>query len=80
MTIMDNKKAGLLGFAFWIIMFVCVWAVWLGSFLAEWGLRNVNDNSLTGLEAMFYSNLNLWVFLGLLVIIYIGIRSGGGQG
>jgi len=78
MTLLDNKKAGLLGFAFWIIIFVCVWAVWLGGFLAEWGTRNVNDNALTGLEAMFYMSLNLWVFLGLLVIIYLGIRNTGG--
>jgi hypothetical protein len=75
----NNKKGGLLGFAFWIIMFICVWAAWLGGFLAEWGARNVNDNVLTGLEAMFYSNLNLWVFLGLITIIYLGIRMGGGQ-
>lgn len=77
---MKNKRGGLLGFAFWIIMFVCVWAVWLGGFLAEWGQRNIIDNSLIGLEAMFYANLNLWVFLGLLTIVYLGIRMGGGQG
>lgn len=80
MTMKDNKRgAGLLGFAFWIIMFICIWAVWLGQFLAEWGQKNIIDNSLTGLEAMFYANLNLWIFLGLLIIIYIGIRTSGGQ-
>ena len=75
----NNKKGGLLGFAFWLIMFIYIWAFWLGSFLAEWGQRNITDNALTGLEAMFYANLNLWIFLCLLVIIYLGIRIGGAQ-
>jgi hypothetical protein len=77
---MKNKRGGLLGFAFWIIMFICIWAFWLGGFLAEWGQRNITDNALTGIEAMFYANLNLWIFFGLLGIIYLGIRAGGGQG
>lgn len=74
-----NKKAGLLGFGTWIIMFICVWAFWLGSFLQTWGLKNVADNSLTGIEAMFYMNLNLWIFLGLIATIYIGVKYGGGS-
>lgn len=72
-----NKKGGLLSFAFFIIMFIGVWAFYLGSFLQEWGLKNVTDNGLTGLEAMFYMNLNLWVFLCLISIIYMGIKFGG---
>jgi len=74
-----NKKGNLLGFGTWIIMFICVWTFWLGSFMQEWGLKNVTDNSLTGIEAMFYMNLNLWIFFGLIAVIYMGIKFGGGN-
>jgi hypothetical protein len=74
-----NKKGGLLGFATFIIFFICIWAFWMGSFLQEWGLKNIADNGLTGIEAMFWANLNLWIFLGLIATIYIGIKFGGGQ-
>jgi hypothetical protein len=74
-----NRKGNLLGFGTWIIMFICVWAFWLGSFMQEWGLKNVTDNGLTGIEAMFYMNLNLWIFFGLIAVLYIGIKFGGGS-
>lgn len=31
--------------------------------LAEWGAYNVVHNNLVGVEAMFYTYLNVWVFL-----------------
>jgi hypothetical protein len=71
-----NKKGGILAFSFGIIMFIAVWAFWLGGFLQEWGLKNISDNGLTGFEAMFYSNLNLFLFFGLLAGIYLGIKFG----
>jgi hypothetical protein len=81
MILKDKKgQLGLLGFAFWIIMFICIWTFWLGGMLATWGQDNITQNGLTGIEAMFYANLNLWVFFGLLIIIYLGIRMGGGHG
>lgn len=72
-----NKKGGLLSFTFWIIMFIALWALWLGSFLSEWGLKNITDNGLVGIEALFYANMNLWIFLTLLVTIFLGIKYGG---
>ena len=76
-----NRKAqaGPLALILMFILFVILWALWLGSFIQEWGARMITDNGLTGVEAFAVANLNLWIFLGLLISIAWATYAGGGR-
>ena len=62
-----NKKAqaGPIGFVFLLLVFILMWFMWIGEWIASVGQQAIIDGSLTGLEAFFYANLNVWVLLGL---------------
>ena len=64
-----NKKAqaGPIGFVFLLLVFILMWFMWIGSWIADVGQQAIIDGSLTGLEAFFYANLNVWVWLGLIL-------------
>ena len=64
-----NKKAqaGPIGFIFMVLVFMILWFVWIGRWLIDVGQQAIIDGSLTGIEAFFYANLNLWVMLGLVL-------------
>ena len=75
----SKRGAGFIGSIFLFIFFLLIYFLWLGSYLGELGAQIVADNSYSGTEAFFYSNLNLLVFvcfcLGLL-----GFWALGGSG
>ena len=76
----SNKgQLGILSVVFGLIMFIILWSLWLGGWLAQAGADLVLNNGLTGIEAFLASNLNLWVFVGLilgvLATVYIGGRG-----
>ena len=64
-----NKKAqqGPIGFIFLVLIFIILWFVWIGGWLSDVGTTALEVDGLTGFEAFFYANLNLWVFLGLVL-------------
>jgi len=71
-------QIGLISVVFALIMFFLLWAL----FLAEW-LRDVTQdfiiqNELMGIEAFLISNINLWIFCGLLIGI-IAVAYGGNR-
>lgn len=74
-----NKKAqgGILSFIFSLIVFIIIWSMWLGKVINEWGARAITDNSLTGVEAFLFANLNLWIFLGLIIGMFFITYFGG---
>lgn len=45
------------------IVFIVIWIYFLGSWLTLTGNMAISTGA-TGLEAFFYANLNLWVFIG----------------
>lgn len=63
------KKAqqGVIGFIFVIIVIVILWFVWIGSWVRDIGQQAITDGSLTGVEAFFYANLNIAIFIGLIL-------------
>ena len=65
----NNKKGivGPIGAIFLYIVFVVIWFVWLGSWLATVGQGIVESQSLLGVEAFFFSNLNFVVFICMLL-------------
>lgn len=61
-----RRGLGIISFFFVLAVFVAVWALFLGSWLAQIGADAITTNSLTGVEAFVWGNLNLWVLLGVL--------------
>jgi len=60
-------------------MFVVVWALFLGDWLSFVGQNYIEVTAATGLEAFFYANLNLWVFLILLMANVVLFKYGGSE-
>lgn len=77
MTIKDNKKGGILGYSFFLICFIFIWAIWLGNQLSAYGEQLITEQSLTGYEAFFYANLNIWIALSLFISTFLYIYFGG---
>lgn len=78
---MNNKaQVGPIGAIMLFGVFIVIWFVWLGAWLNEVGDLIVTTDSLTGIEAFFFSNLNFVVFicmlLGMLGFMYFRSASG----
>lgn len=72
-------QSGIIGFFFLLAIFVVMWALFLAAWLAQIGADAITTNSLTGLEAFIWGNLNLWVLLGVLGASAMGVFFAGGQ-
>lgn len=76
MKLLKTKKGevGPIGAIFLFLVFIVIWLIWLASWIGEVGATVVTENSLTGVEAFFFSNLNLMIFiclvLGMLGFLY----------
>lgn len=68
-----NKKGqtGILTIIFIVGVFLFVWIMFAGKELARWGNNAVVMNNLTGIEALGFQNLNLVVFFGLVLFIFV---------
>lgn len=60
-----------------IIVFLIVWFLWLGGWLNDSAQAAINQHSLTGLSAFLLANMNLWVFMAVIIFGLIGIAFGG---
>lgn len=71
-----NKKAqaGPLALIILLLMFIVMWFLWLGSYLAEIGQATVENNNLTGVEAFAFSNLNIIILIAV-ILGFIGFMS-----
>ena len=71
-----NKKGqlGVLAAVFAIFIFILFWAMAAGGLLKQVGEDAVIEHGYTGLTAFILVNMNLFVFIGLLlaVIVYVG--------
>ena len=76
-----NKKAqaGPLAAIILYLIFLLNWFLWLGGIINTFGQQAVEANSMVGVEAFFFSNLNIVVLvgmtLGMMAFIYIGGRQ-----
>jgi len=50
-----------------VMVFVIAWAIFLGKFVGDVGQYFVETSGLTGIEAFVVSNLNLFIFIFLLL-------------
>lgn len=59
-----------------VMIFVLNWALWLGKWIGEIGQSAIDQQNLTGVEAFAFGNLNLFIFialiLGTMAWIYLG--------
>ena len=74
-----SAQAGPLAMIFLIFIFLINWALWLGEWLSVVGQNMVEVNHITGLEAFFYSNLNMIVLLGVIFGMMAFMYFGGGR-
>lgn len=77
MNIIRSKKAvGPIGAIMLFCMFLVVYFVWLANWISWVGTNYIQVNNATGFEAFFFSNLNLWIILimilGMLAWSYFG--------
>jgi len=72
----DKKAIGPIGAIMLFAMFVIIWFIFLGGWVAQVGATAVAENGLTGVEAFFFENLNLvimvFMVLGMLAWTYFG--------
>jgi hypothetical protein len=69
-----KKGQGLIGFVFFIIVFIFIWAIFLSKWLSEVGNILIAGGA-TGILAFIYANLNFLVLIGLILLIIIGMMS-----
>lgn len=74
-----KQGLGIISFYFLLAVFIAMWALFLGEWLAQIGADAITRNSLTGVEAFIWSNLNLWVLLGVLGAGAGALFLSGGQ-
>lgn len=71
---MNKKGFSIITLLFWVISFILVWALFIGKIINEWGQQAILTNSLTGIEAFFYANLNFVIAIVFLIsILAIGL-------
>jgi hypothetical protein len=64
-----NKKGNILYFMIMVFVFVIFWIFALAEMLTLVGNNYIEVNHATGFELFFYSNLNLFVFIALILSI-----------
>jgi len=78
-SLWKNKKAiGPIGAIMLFLVFVVIWFVWLGGWVAFVGATAVAENHLTGIEAFAFENLNFIILIGM-VLGMMGWMYFGGQ-
>ena len=69
---MNKSGRSVIGFFFGIVAFVFLWIIWLAKYLSIIGQNLIASYGATGLEAWTYANLNLFVLIGLIILIIGG--------
>lgn len=76
--IQNKKGAGPIGSIMLFGIFLIMYFVWIARWVSETGTRIVAENSMVGLEAFFWLNLNLWIMV-FMVLGMLGWMMFGGQ-
>lgn len=79
---MNMNKKGItpITIIFWVLCFVMLWFLFLGQFMNIGVSSAIENNNLTGIEAFILMNMNLLIFICLIIFIvaYSYIMGGGG--
>lgn len=69
MKTFNKKGQTVITIIFFTIVFLILWALFFAEQLSYWGHMAVMNNGLTGIEALFYNNINAIVYAVLLIFI-----------
>jgi hypothetical protein len=75
-----NKKGQLflVRVVFLLIIFIIIWAVWLGGFLTTYTTEYLSGHpEVVGVEAFLLANMNLWIFAFLIITLVALVMIGG---
>ena len=73
---MNKRGYGVFGFVLLFLLLLVMWPFILAPMFTLAG-QNAIANGATGIEAFLWTNINLWFFFALLIIIIIYIRFSG---
>jgi hypothetical protein len=73
LSIFKSKKGGAIGFFFFALFFLVFWIFVLAPWLSIVGTMSAEGT--TGLERLFYLNLNFWVLIGYILFLMYGVYS-----
>ena len=76
---MNKKAQGMMTILYADLVFVILWALGLGGLLKYWGQWGIATYGLTGLEALLLGNLNMVVFIGVILVNIATFTFGGGN-
>jgi hypothetical protein len=73
-ALMNRKGLSIFTLVIWVLLIVVLWFAFIGGILNQAGTDAVTNGGLTGIEALFYSNLNLFIIaIPLLFFILAGL-------
>lgn len=67
----DKRGASIFTIIFYGLVFIIIFFLFAGEFLGQQGAGYVQINGNTGIEAMFFSNINMFV----LIIFFIALAG-----
>jgi hypothetical protein len=72
----DKKGLTKISIIFFSLVFIIIWALFIGQQVAYWGHLTVINGGLTGIEAFLYDNINLLIaIIFFIFIVALGIGS-----
>ena len=63
-----KQGQGIITLIYFDIVFIVLWALFLGGWLNETAQAGIQSNNLVGLEAFILANLNWLLFLALIMV------------
>lgn len=75
----DKKGIGPIGAIMLFTVFVVMWFMWLGGWVADVGATAVAENGLTGIEAFAFENINLCIMIFMILGMMAWMYFGGGS-
>jgi len=72
-----NRKGQFMSLLFGLLVFIILWVMFFAEWLSSWGAAYIVQHSATGLEAFLMANMNLWVFIGIILGTLSTIYFGG---
>lgn len=72
-----KKGTSLIGGILLFVVFLIVFFVFLGGFIGESGRMATDDAGLNGVEAFFFDNLGIVVFIALILGVMAWVSFGG---
>ena len=62
-----------------VVLGILFWATGFAGLINEFSMNAITTNNLTGLVAFFIAYMNLWIFLGFMLLISIASVVGSGD-